>query len=254
MGFGLLLIGYIVSYVIKLGAIEYAAVPVLIGGIIMHFGLHELKKYSPVFIYAYIVDMIHVLFALFETVVLADTLFALGWGLSADGIEMTVSAVELLLEVVFNVSMLIAIYDISRRVDFIDIGKKAIRNIVFVGIFALFQIFVNLPFAFIENEKPFLMSLLLILSLVYALFNVGVLFKSYAFICPEGDEEMRRKKSRFEFINRINEKNDAREEKAEEEMQSYYRDKLRKREEKRRQKYGSKDIKHGGKWKKKKKR
>jgi hypothetical protein len=51
-------------------------------------------------------------------------------------------------------------------------------------------------------------------------------------ICPEGQEDMPRKKSRFAFINKFREIRDAKDEKAMEEMKNYYEEKLRKKNEK----------------------
>ena len=55
-------------------------------------------------------------------------------------------------------------------------------------------------------------------------------------ICPAGQEDMSRKKSRFEFINKFHERVDEKEEKAIESAKQYYEDKLRAKNEKKKNK------------------
>ena len=51
MGFGLLLIGYIIAYVAAIGFGPYMFAGTLIGGFIMFLGLSELRRYAPTFVY-----------------------------------------------------------------------------------------------------------------------------------------------------------------------------------------------------------
>ena len=81
MGFGLLLIGYTVAYLfpIGLGGLgNYAFAGLLIGYFLCYLGLSELKKYTPVFNYAFVISIILTAFSLFETLVGLDNLFSFG--------------------------------------------------------------------------------------------------------------------------------------------------------------------------------
>ena len=88
---------------------------------------------------------------------------------------------------------------------------------LFVGVFYIYQIMMFFPIA-----NDMLMSFLPILQLIYSAINALLIFKCYAMICPEGDEEMPRKPSRFAFINKIRAEREAREQKAIEETKHYY--------------------------------
>ena len=54
------------------------------------------------------------------------------------------------------------------------------------------------------------------LQFVWAIFNLVNLFGCYMYICPEGDEDMERKPSRFGFVNDIRDKMDERDRQARE--------------------------------------
>ena len=81
-------------------------------------------------------------------------------------------------------------------------------------------------------------------------FNIGLIFKCYAFICPSDDVEMKRKPSRFEFINKIRAKTDANEERAIEDTKKYFEQRAQKKREKLEAK-NMKNIQHSHKKKKK---
>jgi len=145
--------------------------------------------------------------------------------------------IEFIITMTFNFTLLYGIADLARRVDFPEIRTKAYRNMIFVGIFNAYQLFLFMPFEFINKEKTFLMSTLMILLFVYVVVNLALIFKCYAFICPQGQEDMARKPSRFAFVNKIRARNEAKEQ----ETIDYYNKKL---EEKRNRNSNTNNKKH----------
>ena len=66
--------------------------------------------------------------------------------------------------------------------------------------------------------------------------NIFLLFKCYAFICPSEDVDMKRKKSRIGFINKIHERNDKKEQENIELTRKLYEDRLKKKSQKKKHK------------------
>ncbi|MBQ8407980.1 MAG: hypothetical protein IJY39_03870 [Clostridia bacterium] len=246
MGFGYLLIGYIFAFIATIGLGPYLFAGLLVGGFMMYLGLSELKKYSPVFIYALIGSILIILCSFYETAAWIDSNFLLNIGIGADPILKVFDWIEFVLNLLFNLTLLYGIADLSRRVDYSVTREKAFRNMFIVGLFNAYQVLMFFPIAFIESDKPFFMTILVILQVIYTVLNAFLIFKCYAMICPEGQEDMPRKKSRFAFVNKFREVKDAKEEKVVEEMKKYYEDKLKKKNEK-------KQIQHSSKKHKKKK-
>ncbi len=232
MGFGPLLIGYVFAFVATVGMGEYAFAGMLLGGFLMYLGLCELKKYSPVFLYALIGSILIILCSFYESAAWADGFIGLGLGLGGEKLSLVFDCVELAVHMLFNFAMLYGVADLSRRVDYPDTRSKAIRNMCFVALFNLYQILMLFPIKFIEEENGFFMTLLMILRLIYTAVNAFLLFKCYAMICPAGQEDMPRKPSRFAFVNKIRAARDAKEDKAIEDMKNYYEEKLRKKSKK----------------------
>ena len=239
MGFGLLLVGYIFAFVVTVGLGNYLFAGMLIGGFLMFLGLCELRKYCPTFLYALIADVILILCSFFETAVWIDGMFLLESGIGSGTFLRIFDWAEFIVYLIFNISMLYGIADLSRRVEYPETREKAYRNMVFVGAFNIFQILMLIPRTIFDRDKGFFMTLLLILQVIYAIFNAFLIFKCYAMICPEGEEDMHRKPSRFTFVNKMREKQDEREQRAIESTKEYFEKKLEKCNQKQRQKEGN---------------
>ena len=217
MGFGLLLIGYIFAFTAKIGLGPYHFAGMALGSFLSFLGLSELKKYSPVFIYSQIINIVLIFCSFFKTLIWADESFALGLGITTGNIYIAYQLVEFGVSLIFNLTLLYGIANLARRVDHAEIKGKAYRNMAFVGIYNAYQIAMFFPIA-----NDILMSFLPILQFVYSAIVALLIFKCYAMICPEGDETMPRKPSRFAFINKIRAEQDAREQQAIEEAKKYY--------------------------------
>ncbi len=232
MGFGLLLVGYIITYIITLGIGDYLFAGMLIGGFIMFLGLSELRKYCPTFLYAIIANVLMILCSFYKTAAFLDSAFLLELGIDSPLLHTIFDIIKFAVDIIFNLSMLYGIADLSRRVEYPQTREKAYRNMIFVGLYALLQIILLIPNTIFQNDKAFFMTLLMIIQLIYALFNLLLLFKCYAMICPEGQEDMTRKPSRFAFINKMREKQDEREQQAIESTKAYLEKKKQEKENK----------------------
>ena len=238
MGFGLLLIGYTVAYLfpIGLGGLQnYAFVGLLIGYFLCYLGLNELKKYTPVFKYAFIISIVLTLAGLFETLAGVDNLLSWNLGILNSMPYNIYSYVRFLLDCGFNIALLFGAIDISRRVYYEPTRNMAYRNIIFVAISYVIELVgMALNLASIDaiaKALPVISVISIILKLLYILLNVYLWFKCYAFICPSDDVDMKRKKSKIGFINKIHERNDQKEAENMELTRKYYENRLKKKQE-----------------------
>ena len=214
----------------------------LLGGFLMYLGLSELRKYSPVFIYALIASILIILCSVFKLGAWLNGWLSLDLALFSTTAVSIVDWVKFVIYLIFDFSMLYGIADLSRRVEFPETRAKAIKNMVFVTIYAIFQLITLMPFMSVidDGDKQAVLILLLIIQLVYTVLNSFLIFNCYAMICPEGQEEMPKKPSRFAFINKLRAIREAHDEKAAEEMKNYYEERLRERNAKRGKKGGKK--------------
>ncbi len=236
MGFGLLLVGYTVAYLFSIGLgglANYAFAGFLIGYFLCYLGLSELKKYSPTFFYALIISVALTACALFETVVGLDNLLSLGLNISGSTLYNIFYYTRFALDCAFNIALLYGAIDISRRVDFEPTRNMAYRNLIFVAIAYAYELvrmaLTGFAYDSVKNYVSTLAAISVILKIFYILLNVFLWFKSYAFICPSEDVEMKRKKSKIEFINKLNERNDKKEQENMEFSRQFYENRLKKK-------------------------
>ncbi len=232
MGFGLLLTGYAVTFLITVGLGNYLFAGMLVGGFVMFLGLTELRKYSPVFLYALIADILIILCSFYETAAFFDDIFLLELGIAEEGLLLIFDWIEFALNFIFSMATLYGIADLSRRVEYSPTREKAIRNMVFVVIVNIFELMTLIPNSIFSNDRAFFLTLVLIIRVICVLLNLFLIFKCYAMICPEGEESMERKPSRFKFINEMRAKQDEREQQAIESTKAYIEQKQRKKLEK----------------------
>lgn len=236
MGFGLLLIGYTFAYFITVGLGNYAFIGLMVGHFIMYHAVSELKKYSNAFDLSCILSVMLIICAAFECVVGIDEMLLLGMSVGDTAIADIAEVTRFLLDAAFNIALLYGIADLAKTVDLPSVRFGSLRNMFFVGAYYIAQVIVSAvaehPGEVFTKYSSFIMTVLLLLKLLYVVFNIGLLFKCYAFICPSDDVDMKRKPSRFDFINRIHEKTDAREEEAVRATKEYFEQKAQKKKEK----------------------
>ena len=242
MGFGLLLIGYIFSFVATIGLGEYMFAGMLLGGFIMYLGLCELRRYCPTFLYALIGSILIILCSVYKAGVWIDGWMCLELPVFSSPAQYVFNWIKIALYFIFDITMLYGIADLSQRVDYPETKEKAFRNMAFVVVFNLFQLLTFMPFitSLDDENRNTVMTLLMIFQAIYSIINTLLIFKCYAMICPAGQEEMPRKPSRFEFVNKMRAIRDAKEEKAIEEAKNYFEEKLRKKNAKKKSKHKKK--------------
>ncbi len=228
MGFGLLLIGYIISYVSAIGFGPYLFAGILIGGTIMLVGLVELRKYAPTFVYAIIADTLLLFCSFYAALVFLETRFGLPVGIVGLNLKSYFDWAQMITGFIFNITMLYGIADLARRVELFDMRVKAYRNMIFVLLFNVLQFILAFPISVFDSGRAGLTMILIIFQLTYTIINAVLIFKCYAMICPEGQENMHRRRSRFEFINKMRKIQDDREEQVVEGAKKFIEEKLKK--------------------------
>lgn len=227
MGFGPLLIGYFTQYVISLGMGPFAFAGMLIGFSLMLWAIWELKDYCPTFIYSLVTVILLLICGVYETAAYIDSMLLLNIGIFDPNVMFVFDCIEFGLNFAFNFTLLFAIADLSKRVDYLKTRNMAFSNMVFVAGFNIFQLIILIPGIIPASEKGFFQTLLIFAQLLYTILNTILIFRCYAMICPEGEEDMPRKPSRFAFINKLRAKQDEKDEKAIQRTKEYVEKKLK---------------------------
>lgn len=229
MGFGLLFIGYISTYLLFLAG-GYGCYPEFIGCLIMLYALTKLIEYEPRFKYAFF-SVIGVTVCVAYNVITEFTLM-LGFsslGFLGTGIIATVFVyAKAIANLVFHAALLLSIAKIAKDTGVEKTYKASIRNLIIYAIFFV----VEMVGSFLPNNTSaslYVFFAVMLLWLSWLMLDCITIFSCYMRICDENDKEMSVKPSSFKFVNNIREEFDRREKKAHQTSREYRMQKMQRR-------------------------
>lgn len=206
MGFGYLLLGYLLTFLLYLTVenLGFGFLALLLGYLLMALGLRELRRYSAAFRWSLWVLLPLLVPTLYDALVSLSELFLwdLGGLPTMLGAAMELSLFFLL--ILFNVTMLYAIRVLAGEVGLPSTEAAAIRNLLFVGAYAVLYLVCRLPGVSHSAAAPYLNVALLLLNLAWVFCNLFLLLSCNKNICSEGDEDQAPRESRMGWLNRLN--------------------------------------------------
>ncbi len=206
MGFGYFWIGYLVAFVFFLPAkaLGFGFAAELIGYGLMLYGLLGLRRYHPAFRAAIGMQIPLFLTALYDAGREICAFFSLSPGLF--GISAVQTGAEIgttLFVILFHLAFLYAIRGLSEEVGLKKLSVLAMRNALVVLVYAVFYALCRFPFP--EAVLPYLTIAQVIFRILWVILNLWLLLSCTKDICPDGEEELPPKKSRFAWLNRMEE-------------------------------------------------
>lgn len=204
MGFGYLLLGYLVTYVIYITAssVGFGSLALLAGSALMFWALCSLRRFCIAFDAAKWFTL--PIFALGLCRLWQD--IAKAWfvweGTAAERLLTIVTWTSFAITLLFHFALLYAIRVLSLEVGLNKLSSHAMYNTLAVGIWGALFLLCNMP-ATGEKVLPYLSFSMGLFNLVYLVSNVVLLLRCAKNICAEGDEEVASKPSRFAWINRM---------------------------------------------------
>ena len=237
MGFGLLLCGYFVITLMSFGVGDYSFAPYIIGAVIVANAALKLKAYCPRFALLIGAAGVYLVLGLFDVVVFLDELLL--W--NALPVSKTFTLIReyagFIAEVFFHAALLWSVYTIATDIEEDKIRSRSIVNMVLSGVWAVGQLILTLFPAVAAFQQQFFTKLILLVILLVYVLNTLLLHACFRDICPAGEElGAPPKRSRFAFINKINDKFEEKSAKALQETLAYGEQKQKEREEKRKSK------------------
>jgi hypothetical protein len=235
MGFGWLLCGYFAATLMTLHrAGNFLR---LIGWGIVLFSAKRLSRYHNAFLGMGIASILMLLLSgvlafadvtgfLYDNLVLSRRLIG-------EGALVWLGYGEQVASMLFQIAMLFAVIAIAKETEVKKISDNGIRNLVFVGMYAVAYLLSLALSPTGGRVASTLAGISWILYFVCIFLNLLLIFSAYRWICDEEDAEMAEKPSRFAFVNRFREKNEEQSRRAMSEYVDYRREKLEKKREKR---------------------
>ena len=235
MGFGWLLIGYLVTFVFEMtaNALKVGPLVVLLGYALMLRGLIGLRRFcKPFLIAAWILAPLFLL-NLYRDLALFDEWFLWEIPFVTSSVTSAVDWLEFLFLMIFHAAMLSAVRVLALRVDLQRTAVATMRNLIVVFLFAVLYVIARLPLPELDGARPYLTLAVTVLNLAFIFLNLILLLSCTKNICPEGEEDPPPKRYRWNLLNRIGDKFAQTQEQAVQKQREDIENHLRRRREKR---------------------
>ena len=215
MGFGLLLCAYFLFTFMSVAIGDYCFATFIIGAMVAGKAIAGLKDYNSRFNWLYPFAALYGLLAIFFAVKMLDGLLLWKLPLYSTVVTGIVEWVKFAAELGFTVMALWSSAEIAASVGLDRHRVRALRNIVFTGIWALAQILLLVVPTLATAGNGALQKVLVLYLLVIYLLNSFCFYGCFSAICPKGEEFGKPSKpSRFRFMNELNRKLDEKNEQA----------------------------------------
>ena len=205
MGFGYLLIGYLITFVIKatVSGLGFGGLALLVGYGVMLYGFMQLNLYHRAFAWSKWLLIPLMVTAVYDQLLSLDEMLLWGLPFVNDLTNLIFEWVTFVLLIVFHFAMLYAIRMIAGEVGLLHIATKSIRNMILMGLYAVLWVGYHLTLSNATEAAKYLSVPVLLLNVVWVVCNLLLLLSCNKNICRAGDEDQPVKRSRFEWINRI---------------------------------------------------
>ena len=199
MGFGILFLGYVCTYLFSMT--PFGIVTDILGNLVLLYALRQLGQYNRFFRFGmYAAGAL----ALCASVNAAVTVFSVESGV----LTACVGAAKVLGVGVFHAALLRGVGKIAADTELPKLQKRASRNLSLTLVYIALSLFLMLPFpdAVAAELNLYVALPVFALGLLWLALNAVLLFSCYMWICLEGDEDMAPRESKFPLVNRIQRK------------------------------------------------
>ena len=205
MGFGYLLIGYLVTFLFSITAqaLQLGFLAMMVGCAAMLFGVYKLMQYCASFRYSSWLLIGMLLLSVYHMIAEMSDAFLLELPFVSEAAQSIVGWVEFLLVMVFHAALLSSIRELAMRVELGSLATSAIRNMILMLAYGIVYLVNGLPFGFSATVRGYFALTLTVLQIVWIFANLFLLLSCNKSICAQGQENPERKRYRWEFLNKL---------------------------------------------------
>lgn len=223
MGFGVLFIGYFITYLMSIN--KFGAFFRVLGYLVMTYAGVKLASYNKTFRYpVYVLSALSILSVLESASLITGYLYdnmLLSSNLFGGAFDTVIGYVDEVFVFAFHITLLLAIRSLAKETEISKIVYASVRNIFLISLYVVLRILAFIPLPTQEAYNKNMGVPLFFFYIVCIVLDAVIIFSCYYGICDENDTEMKRKPSRFAFINQYRDERDAKQAKAEAEMEKY---------------------------------
>ncbi len=202
MGFGILLFGYFVMFAFSLSQVYFFAD--IIGAVVVIYAFSKISAYNRYFVGAMWGCLA---FLLLCAVNAASLMF--GIYDTTGSIAMAVSVAKTVAACAMHIPMFLGIRGIAKGADAQKLVHISERNLTLTMIYYLIYMAVLALSPMLAEMTQYASTMVYLYSIVCIFLNLVLFYRCFGTLCPADEDENEKKRSRFEIINKINDKLDS---------------------------------------------
>ncbi len=244
MGFGYLTIGYLLASLLYLTAqaLGVGSLASIAGYGLMFYALTTLCRYHKAFLPARWLSLACAVLSIYDIFVDASAIFLFDLPILQETVRQAMHWSGFCTEILLLLATLWGVRALSAVVGLGKLSAAALRDMIFVGLYAVLYLLCNLPL--FVDLRPYLVLSMQLCNLAVIVFVLLLFLQCTKNICPAGDEEVTPRRSRFDWVNRISDAYDRTHERMTEQARADGEEFQRRRAEKKRKKEERKKNKH----------
>ncbi len=201
MGFGILLFGYFLTYAFSVSNVYFFAD--IIGAVVVMYSFSKLAQYNRYFIGGMWACLAFLCVCAISAASLMFDLYD-----TSGRVDYAVDILKNVASGVMHFLMFLGIRGVSLGAESVKLVGKTVRNLKITIVYYVGCIVFPLIALFIESLEllQYINVVMYVYSIVCILLNLILIYSCFAVLCPAEENENEIKRSRFEFINKINDK------------------------------------------------
>ncbi len=241
MGFGYVFIGYLITFVMYwvVDALGIGGLALLLGYLVMLPGLLTLSRFHRAFLPASVVCLPLLVTSVYESIASIASLLLWSPTFLQAPISTVVGYLSTALEVALHILLLYGIRMLADEVGLKVLVTKALRNMIFVFMYA-FSYVLYLTVGLGTANEPYFTTALRVVRIVMLACMLLILLNCAKDICPAGEEDQPPKPSRIKWLNKVNDTFERNKQRAIDSTREAAEEKLRRRQEARKSKNSQK--------------
>ncbi|MBQ8185558.1 MAG: hypothetical protein IJ037_01655 [Clostridia bacterium] len=201
MGFGILLIGYFVTFAFSISSYYFFAD--IFGLFIILYAFSKLSKFNRYFIDAMLPALVFLVLCGTGAAAMMFDLYPM------DGTaDLVVDILKIAAACVMHVFVFLGTRGISLGASSDKLVKKTERNFVATMIYYTANLAIVLLSFFVDFETQYVSTVVYLYWIVCIVLNLALFYHCFGILIPADEDEDAVKRSKFEFINKINDKFD----------------------------------------------
>ncbi len=202
MGFGTLILGYFLMYAFSISEVYFFAD--IIGAAIVIFAFSKLAQYNRYFACAMWLCLAYLALCAYGAMSLMFELYG-----ASSAVAYLLLFSKSIISCAMHTVMFLGIRGISLGADSVKLAGRAKRNMVITAIYYTLYIVLSAVSLAVESYiLSYVSAVLQIFYLVCIVLNLILIYSSFGTLCPADEDENEVKRSRFGFINKMNDKMD----------------------------------------------